>query len=56
MTPGTTVYRAGYPQAMKVKEVSPLWIKAEWTDDFGNKHVEPFDPKELRTRKPATKQ
>lgn len=53
MTTGTTVYRAGYPLAMTVKESTPLGVKAEWVDEFGEKHKAIFDPKELRTRKPV---
>lgn len=55
MTPGTPVYRAGYPTQMTVKENTPLGIKAEWVDEFGEKHKAIFDPKELRVRKPILK-
>lgn len=53
MTKDSTVYRAGYPTPMTVKEITPLGIIAKWTDDFGEQQKAIFDPKELRTRKPA---
>lgn len=51
MTVGTTVYRAGFPQPMKVTSQTPLGIVAQWIDEFGEKHKAIFDPKELRVKK-----
>jgi len=55
VTLNSTVYRAGCPTPMVVKEVTPLGIKATWTDEFGEQQRAIFDPKELRHKPPKVK-